>query len=156
MYWYRAILDTGASYCTKYTLCNVCTGPQVVAMDACRSNLISNATQEAVNRAAGHLDEIPQKISLLTLWLSDLRGCIKTQLLLSGKMIFIVVVQTNKLMMTAIMMVIGGDDDIMSSNILLGLVPSWNITLLHLSLHFFHSLWSTLWIMSPCNLKTWK
>ena len=40
----RGILDTGASYCTKYTLCNVCTGAEVVEMDACRSNLISNAT----------------------------------------------------------------------------------------------------------------
>ena len=37
----------------------------------------------------------------------------------------------------------------MSSYILLELMPSWIITLLHLSLHFFHSFRSTLWIMSP-------
>ena len=60
---------------------HVCTTPQVVAMDACRSNLISNATQETVNRAAGHLDEIPQKILPFNS-LTDLRACIKTQLLL--------------------------------------------------------------------------
>ena len=65
----------------------VCTTPQVVAMDACRSNLISNATQETVNRAAGHLDEIPQKILPFNSR-TDLRVCVKTQLLLRPLYIF--------------------------------------------------------------------